>query len=341
MTILVSGGAGYIGSHMVLNLVGAGEEVVVLDNLSTGFRWAIAPQAKFIQGDIGDQELVSDIMMSHDIEAVIHFAGSIVVPDSITNPLGYYHNNTVNTRALLEQAVKHNVSHFIFSSTAAVYGTPQANPIYEDAALSPISPYGTSKMMSEIMLADSAKAHDITYVALRYFNVAGADPKGRSGQSTPQATHLIKVANQAALGERSHLEVYGTDYPTPDGTCVRDYIHVTDLATAHNKALAYLRAGGQSNVFNCGYGRGSSVFDVIETVKRISQTDFEVKLAPRRAGDPAALVAGADRIRDILHWAPEHDDLDHIVKTALNWERRLKELQGEDQPADKIRRIAS
>ena len=258
---------------------------------------------------------------------MIHFAGSIVVPDSISDPLGYYHNNTCKSRSLLACAVEAKVPHFIFSSTAAVYGMPTQNPVAEDARLEPISPYGSSKLMTEIMLRDTAHAHDLHYVALRYFNVAGADPLGRSGQSTPHATHLIKVAGQAALGQRPHLEVYGTDYPTPDGTCVRDYIHVTDLARAHVSALEYLREGGKSEVLNCGYGTGYSVLDVIDAVKRASGSDFAVRFGPRRPGDPAALIAQADRIGEVLGWVPMLDDLDTIVESALGWEQRLTEVR--------------
>ncbi|MEJ8573849.1 UDP-glucose 4-epimerase GalE [Microbaculum marinum] len=325
MAVLVTGGAGYIGSHMVLALVDRGEDVVVLDNLSTGFRWAIAPSAKLIEGDVGDIEKVGSIIAEERIDSIIHFAGSIVVPDSVSDPLGYYLNNTVKSRALIEAAVTGGVTHFIFSSTAAVYGMPETFPVREDAPLAPISPYGSSKMMTEIMLRDSAFAYDFNYVALRYFNVAGADPAGRSGQSTPRATHLIKVAGEAVVGKRSHLDVYGTDYDTPDGTCVRDYIHVSDLARAHLLALDHLRGGGDDLVMNCGYGRGFSVLEVIDAVKRVSGVDFEVRMAARRPGDPAALVAGAERIRERLGWTPERDRLDDIVADALNWEKKLKD----------------
>lgn len=323
MTVLVTGGAGYIGSHMVLALVDRGEDVVVLDDLSTGFDWAVRPPAELVVADVGDIETVGGLIESRGIDAIIHFAGSIVVPDSVADPLGYYLNNTVKSRALIEAAVKGGVKRFIFSSTAAVYGMPQVNPVGEDAALDPISPYGSSKLMTEAMLRDTAFAHDFNYVALRYFNVAGADPKGRSGQSTPRATHLIKVACEAALGKRPRLEVYGTDYDTPDGTCIRDYIHVSDLARAHVLALDHLRAKDENLVMNCGYGRGFSVLEVIDAVKRASNVDFEVRTTDRRPGDPAALVAAAGRIRDALGWAPERDDLDLIVTDALNWERHL------------------
>ena len=308
MTVLVTGGAGYIGSHMVLELASAGEKVVVLDNLSTGVRANVLAGVPLEVGDVGDELLVRGLLRQHKIDAIIHFAGSIVVPDSVVDPLGYYNNNTVKSRALMAAAVGCGVKHFIFSSTAAVYGMPEVNPVTETTELKPISPYGTSKLMTELMLADTARAHDFRYAALRYFNVAGADPEGRTGQSTPRATHLIKVACQTALGQHAALNVYGTDYPTADGTCVRDYIHVSDLARAHLAALRHLRAGGASDIFNCGYGRGYSVLEVIAAVKKASGTDFKVTLAPRRAGDPAALVASADRVRDVLGWQPERAD---------------------------------
>jgi UDP-glucose 4-epimerase len=323
MSILVTGGAGYIGSHMVLALADAGHEVVVLDNLSTGFRWAIDPRAMLVEGDTGDEALVARLLKDHAVEAIIHFAGSIVVPESVADPLGYYLNNTVKSRSLIAAAVAAGVDKFIFSSTAAVYGNPAVTPVPEDANLSPVSPYGSSKLMTEIMLADTARAHPLRYVALRYFNVAGADPAGRSGQSTPRATHLIKVASEAALGKRPYMEVFGTDYPTHDGTCVRDYIHVTDLAEAHMAALAHLQNGGTSRILNCGYSKGYSVLEVIDAVKRASAADFEIRLAARRPGDPASIVAASDRIRAELGWVPAHDDLDKIVTEALAWERKL------------------
>ncbi len=327
MSVLVTGGAGYIGSHMALELLGADEAVVVLDNLSTGLTWAVPKSATLVVGDVGDQPLVQRVVESHGVTSIIHFAGSIVVPDSVADPLGYYLNNTVKSRALIEVAVKSGIRHFIFSSTAAVYGMTGDTPVTEDAPLAPMSPYGSSKRMTEIMLADTARAHDLRYVALRYFNVAGADPNGRSGQSTPRATHLVKVACETALGKRSRMQVFGTDYPTPDGTCLRDYIHVTDLARAHMAALRYLRAGGESDIFNCGYGRGFSVLEVIDAVKRAAGRDFEVRMSERRPGDPARVVAASQRIRKVLGWAPEHDTLDAIVRDALSWEERLSSLQ--------------
>ena len=327
MAVLVTGGAGFIGSHMVLSLLDAGERVVVLDNLSTGFRWAVPAAATLVVGDVGDQDLVRTVIRKYGVKAIVHFAGSIVVPESIADPLGYYHNNTVKSRALMEAAVTTGIKQFIFSSTAAVYGNPADNPVGETATPAPMSPYGWSKLMTEVMLADAARAHDFRYVALRYFNVAGADPKGRSGQSTPRATHLIKVACETALGRRGYMEVFGTGYPTRDGTCVRDYIHVTDLIRAHASALDYLRTGGKSDVFNCGYSKGFSVLEVIDAVKRVSGSDFEVRISPPRAGDPAAIVAASDKIRDRLGWQPRHDNLDEIVRHALDWEGRLSRFK--------------
>lgn len=324
MGVLVTGGAGYIGSHMVLALLDAGEDVTVIDNLSTGFRWAVPDRAKFVEGDIGDQALLRRLLAGGGTDAILHFAGSVVVPDSVADPLAYYLNNTCKSRSLIASAVEAEVPHFIFSSTAAVYGMPKQNPVAEDAVLAPMSPYGTSKLMTEWMLRDTAKASDLRYVALRYFNVAGADPRGRSGQSTARATHLIKVSCEAALGKRPYLEVFGTDYPTSDGTCIRDYIHVTDLVAAHLDALNYLRAGGASEVMNCGYGSGFSVLEAIGSVKRVSGSDFPVRLGPRRPGDPAAIVAKAGRIGEVLGWKPELNDLDTIVNHALSWEKRLK-----------------
>jgi UDP-glucose 4-epimerase len=324
MTVLVTGGAGYIGSHMVLALLDAGEDVVVLDNLSTGFEWVLPPEVPLVIGDMGDQDLVGRTLREHRIEAIAHFAAKIVVPESVADPLGYYLNNTVKSRALIEAAVRGGVKHFIFSSTAAVYGEPTTIPVPEDLPLDPVSPYGRSKLMNEWMLQDTARAHDLTYVILRYFNVAGADPRGRSGQSTANATHLIKVAAQTALGDRPRMEVFGTDYPTKDGSCVRDYIQVSDLADAHVVALKHLRGGGESLTLNCGYGQGYSVLEVIDVVKKVSGVDFPVVLSPRRPGDPAAIVARADRIRAELGWQPRHDNLREIVSQALTWERSLK-----------------
>jgi UDP-glucose 4-epimerase len=323
MAILVTGGAGYIGSHTVLELLAAGEKVVVLDNLSTGFRSAVPDDVPLILGDFGDEDLVTELLAKHGIDAIIHFAAKIVVPDSVADPLGYYLNNTAMARTLLACAVDCSVKHFIFSSTAAVYGEPVQVPVKESETLKPMSPYGRSKLMVEWMLEDTAKAHDLSYVVLRYFNVAGADPHGRIGQSTPNATHLIKVAVQTALGRRQGMEVFGTDYPTPDGSCLRDYIQVTDLARAHVDALNYLRAGGGNLTCNVGYARGYSVLDVIDVVKQVSGVDFPVRRSGRRPGDPAAIVAANDRIRAELGWKPQYDNLNEIVRQALDWERRL------------------
>jgi UDP-glucose 4-epimerase len=323
MAVLVTGGAGYIGSHMVLALRDAGEAVVVLDNLSTGFRWALPDDTPLVVGDFGDEALVAKLLRDHDVRTIIHFAAKIVVPESVEQPLAYYLNNTAKARNLIECAVAADVEHFVFSSTAAVYGEPGENPVREDSPTVPISPYGRSKLMVEWILEDVARAHSLRYAVLRYFNVAGADPKGRAGQSTPNATHLIKVAAQTALGRRPGMEVFGTDYPTPDGSCLRDYIHVTDLAQAHLDALTYLRGGGASLVCNVGYERGFSVLDVIDVMKRVSGVDFPVRISGRRAGDPASIVAANGRIRRELGWMPRHDDLDGIVRSALDWERRL------------------
>jgi UDP-glucose 4-epimerase len=324
MSILVTGGAGYIGSHMAHELVDRGEAIVVLDNLSTGFRAAIPQGVPLVEGDVGDEALVRRVIANHGVRAIIHFAGSIVVPDSVADPVGYYRNNTVNSLNLINAAAKSGVSHFIFSSTAAVYGDPDEVPVREDAPLRPLSPYGRSKLMTEWMLQDAAIAYpSLSFAALRYFNVAGADPAQRTGQSTANATHLIKVAVQAALGRRDGMQVFGVDYPTPDGTCIRDYIHVADLALAHAEMLNYLRAGGSSTVANCGYGHGFSVFEVIDVVKRISGVDIPVAVAPRRAGDPSQIVACPDRLQSLTGWRPRFDDLDTIVAHALAWERTL------------------
>ncbi len=323
MTVLVTGGAGYIGSQMVHELVDAGERVVVLDNLSTGHSWAVAQGVPLIVGETGDQELVTRLIRENGIRAIIHFAASTVVPESIRDPLAYYRNNTANSRALIECAVDGGVRHFIFSSTAAVYGNPATSPVPEDAPTLPISPYGWSKLMTEVMLRDASHAHGLAHVTLRYFNVAGADPQQRTGQSSPNATHLIKAAVETALGLRPKLDVFGTDYPTPDGTCIRDYIHVSDLARAHSDALRHLRNGGPSLTLNCGYGHGFSVLEVIEAIKRLSGVNFRVENAPRREGDPVSIVASSDRTRTTLRWQPRFDDLSTIVAHAFAWERQL------------------
>ncbi|WP_237152594.1 UDP-glucose 4-epimerase GalE [Oryzibacter oryziterrae] len=323
MAILVTGGAGYIGSHMVHALVDRGERVVVIDNLSTGFEAVLPAAARLVVGDIGDSTLVDQVLKEEGVTGIAHFAGSIVVPDSVTDPLSYYENNTVKSRALIAAAVRAGVKAFLFSSTAAVYGEPGVSLIDETLSPSPVSPYGWSKLMTEIMLRDTSRAHGLKYAVLRYFNVAGADPKGRTGQSSKRATHLIKIASQTALGQRASMDVYGTDYPTPDGTCLRDYIHVTDLIDAHVLALMHLLGGGDNLTANCGYGKGFSVLEVIDAVKRVSGVDFAVNLAERRAGDPPALVADSQFIRNKLGWAPKLEDLDTIVSHALAWEKSL------------------
>ncbi len=323
MTILVTGGAGYIGSHMVYALVNTGERVIVLDDLSTGFDWAIAPSARFIVGDTGNEALVSRIIAEHSIESIIHFAAAVVVPESVSRPLKYYLNNTANSRNLIECAVKGGVRRFVFSSTAAVYGNPARVPVTEDDPTAPMSPYGSSKLMTETILRDASAAHGLDHVILRYFNVAGADPLLRTGQSTRAATHLVKVAVETALGLREKIEVFGTDYPTRDGTCIRDYIHVSDLIAAHVDALAYLARGGPPVTLNCGYGHGFSVLEVIETVKRVSGVDFRVDYAARRPGDPAEIIAAPKRIHEAFGWTPRYDDLATIVAHALAWQRKL------------------
>lgn len=323
MAVLVIGGAGYIGSHMVLALQDIGERPIVLDNLSTGFRSAVPEGVPFVVGDFAVQSLVSALIDEYAIEAVIHFAAKIVVPESVNAPLTYYENNTCKARQLLDTVVQSGVKYFVFSSTAAVYGDPDQNPVVESTPQRPLSPYGRSKLMVEWMLRDVSQAHDLHHVILRYFNVAGADPLGRVGQSTANASHLIKVAIQCALGLRPGMEVFGTDYPTPDGSCVRDYIQVTDLVRAHIDALQYLRADGESLTCNCGYGQGFSVLDVIRIVKEVSGVDFQVSFAPRRAGDSASVVASNALIKSQLNWQPQHQDLRQIVRQALDWERRL------------------
>ena len=321
-TVLVTGGAGYIGSHVVWALLEAGHRVVVLDNLSTGVREQVAPDALFVEGNVGDAALLDKLMPDHGIQAVMHFAGSIVVPESVEKPLLYYRNNTLNSHGLIDACVRHGIGSFIFSSTAAVYGMPDQLPVFEDAPTQPINPYGSSKLMTEWMLRDAVHAHALRYVALRYFNVAGADPAGRTGQSTPQATHLIKVACEAALGARPEIFIFGEDYDTPDGTGIRDYIHVTDLADAHVLALGHLLGGGDSAVLNCGYGHGYSVREVLRAVEAVAGAPLPIRVGPRRAGDPAVLIAGAQRVRDLLAWTPRHDHLPTIVNTALDWEKR-------------------
>jgi UDP-glucose 4-epimerase len=325
-TILVTGGAGYIGSHAVLALLDSDWPVVVIDNLTTGFEWAVPESATLVKGDIADQALVARLIAEHRIGAIMHFAGSIVVPESVAKPLAYYENNTVKSRSLIESAVNGGVRHFLFSSTAATYGIPDQVPVRESARTQPINPYGWSKLMTERMLADTAFAHPLNYCALRYFNVAGADPRGRSGQSTAGATHLIKVAVEAATGKRNHVSVFGTDYDTPDGTGIRDYIHVSDLAAAHVDALEKLiETPDESYVMNCGYSRGFSVLEVLDAVDRVTNMKIERRLEPRRAGDPGALVADNGKILETLPWRPRRDDLDMIVQDALAWERKLAE----------------
>lgn len=323
MTVLVTGGAGYIGSHIVHELIDRGESVVVLDNLATGFRDAVPEAAQFVRGDIGDGALLAELLSGCHVQAVVHLAASSVVPASVADPLGYYANNTAGSLALLKEAVRAGVKHFIFSSTAAVYGNPPTTLVGEDTIPRPLSPYGSSKLMTEMMLRDAASASGLKYVALRYFNVAGADPKLRTGQSTRAATHLIKVAVQAALGVRDRMDIFGDDYPTPDGTCIRDYIHVSDLVSAHIGALGHLRDGGDNALINCGYGHGYSVREVVDAVRRVSGVEFPVTMQARRAGDPAAIIADAQTIRRMLSWKPAYDDIETIVRHALAWERRL------------------
>lgn len=325
MSVLVTGGAGYIGSHMTYALADAGERLVVLDNLSTGVRANVAPEAVFVQGDVGDAALVKRLIAEHGIDAVIHFAGSIVVPESTEKPLLYYANNTQVSLALIAACVEMGVKHFIFSSTAAVYGLGDGHEIREDTQADPINPYGRSKLLTEWILRDAAAAHDFRYVALRYFNVAGADPRGRTGQSTPRATHLIKRAAQVALGRAPHLDIFGTDYPTPDGTAIRDYIHVSDLVAIHRLALEHLRAGGSPEIFNCGYGHGHSVLEVVAAMERVTGRKLPTVLQPRRPGDPPSLVANVDKLRERFAWQPREFSLDGIVRSALDWEKRLRD----------------
>ena len=324
MAVLITGGAGYIGSHMVHDLVQRGEIPVVLDDLSTGFEWLLPASVTLIRGDIADQALVRKIIEDYNVDTIAHFAAKIVVPDSVTDPLGYYESNTVKARSLIESAVKNGVKQFIFSSTAAVYGEPDEMPVSEDTRPNPVSPYGRSKLMVEWMLEDARHAHGLQSMILRYFNVAGADPEARSGQATPRATHLIKTACEVVTGKRPSMSVFGSDYKTRDGTCIRDYIHVTDLAAAHSLALDYLRNGNPGIMLNCAYGHGSSVNEVIDAVKRVSGVDFAVHYAPRRAGDPPEVIATGSKIKSVLGFKPRYDDLDMIVKHALAFEEKLQ-----------------
>jgi UDP-glucose 4-epimerase len=346
-SVLVTGGAGYIGSHTVRQLVDTGHDVVVLDNLSTGHRWAVSPRALLVQGDAGDKSAVAELLDRHGVRAVVHFAGSIVVPESVVDPLKYYRNNTCVSRNLIETCVERGVDRFIFSSTAAVYGIPDIQPVSETTPPRPINPYGTSKLMIEWMLRDTAAGFAargepgrFRYVALRYFNVAGASLDGTLGQATPEATHLIKVACEAACGLRKGVTVFGTDYPTVDGTCVRDYIHVEDLARAHLDALRYLEGGGSSEVLNCGYGRGFSVRQVLAAVERASGMALDFADGERRAGDPPALVAESARIRQVLGWQPRHDDLELICRTAYHWEKSLQRVPPQQRAGTSARGAA-
>ena len=328
LNVLVTGGAGYIGSHAVLALLEAGHHPVVIDNLVTGFRWAVAKDAVFFEGDISDTELIQRIIHEQGIDAIMHFAGSVVVPESVQDPLKYYDNNTVKSRSLIASAISHGVRHMIFSSTAATYGIPESSPVHEDMPTIPINPYGTSKLMTEMMLRDVAAAHDFNFCALRYFNVAGADPLCRTGQSTVGATHLLKIAVEAALGKRASVSVFGTDYATVDGTGVRDYIHVSDLASAHVIALEALVADpARSHTLNCGYGHGYSVMQVLDAVDRVTNNKLARKMEGRRAGDPDALISDNKAIKATFGWEPKYDDLDQIVQHALAWERQLTDIQ--------------
>jgi UDP-glucose 4-epimerase len=322
-TVLVTGGAGYIGSHTVFALLDRGDKVVVLDNLSTGVRAQVGTAATFVQGDVADAALVKKTIADHGVDAVIHFAGSIVVPDSVKDPLAYYDNNVVKTRSLIQAVVEAGVRKFIFSSTATVYAEDAPQPLKEESSRAPISPYARSKLMTEWMLEDVSRAHGLNHMVLRYFNVAGADPKGRTGQSSPTATHLIKRAAMVALGRLPQLDIFGTDYPTPDGTGVRDYIHVTDLAAAHLLALDALRGGAGSTTYNCGYGRGLSVREVVQAVEQVTGKPLPVRISPRRAGDPPTLISDPSRIKAALGWKPAHDGIDEIISSAIAWEKRF------------------
>ncbi len=328
-TVLVTGGAGYIGSHAVLAFRECGYAVVVIDNLSTGRRSAVADDIPFVHGDVGDGQLVEKVLSDHKISAVAHFAGSIIVPESVSDPLKYYCNNTCATHTLIQACVTCEVKRFIFSSTAAVYGMPQTVPIPETALLAPINPYGTSKLMTEWILRDTAQAQDFNYIALRYFNVAGADPQARSGQTTKVATHLIEVASQAAVGQRDHMSIFGEDYDTPDGTCIRDYIHVSDLVDAHVLALRHLEGGGATGVFNLGNQRGFSVREVVDAVRRVTQRDFEVRMGPRRPGDPGKLVADVTAARQSLGWIPKRANLDTQIGDAWRWQQKWAKLSAD------------
>lgn len=334
MTVLVTGGAGYIGSHMVHALVDAGERVVVVDNLSSGFSAFVPEGVPLYIGDAADEDLIDGVIENQQVDAIIHFAGSIVVPESIRDPLGYYRNNVMTTRNLLNAAVRGRVGKFIFSSTAAVYGNPDLVPVNEEAPTRPLSPYGSSKLMAEIMLHDVAMAHQLSFVVLRYFNVAGADPQGRCGLATVGATHLLKVAVEAATGQRAKFDVFGTDYPTPDGTCIRDLIHVSDLVDAHVAALNYLRGGGASTTLNAGYGHGYSVLEVIDAVRKVSGRNFAIQHAPRRKGDIMTMIADNSRIKTTLDWTPHFDDLATIAAHALAWEEKL--LREREAPPEAV-----
>lgn len=326
MSILVTGGAGYIGSHMVLELFDRGEDLVVIDDLSTGIRKSVPDSVKFFVGDIGDIAFTHNLLRTYAIDTIFHFAGSVIVPESVADPLKYYRNNTANSRNLMESAIRAGVRFFVFSSTAAVYGSISDQPVREESPLQPDSPYGKSKLMTEMMLQDVSQAHGLRHAILRYFNVAGADPDLRTGQSTPNATHLIKVAAEAAVGKRKTIEIFGGDYPTPDGTCIRDFIHVADLVAAHAAALRHLRDGGESMTLNCGYGRGYSVLDVVNTTKRLSGADFPTPIVNRRPGDISTVIANSELLRSKLGWKPNYDDLDLIVDHAIRWERHVQKL---------------